>query len=281
MKKTEILLVDSDSASRMALARVLTSDGHRVAAVASLAEAEAMVRTDSYDLILAIQKSEQPDSALQTKASDDLVSADFARQAGTPFIALSFATTPVVTRMFPASAASCFLAAETLTTLDRITDQSLATVMKRLVDPQSRADVNEVVEIELPDDLNYLDGVLSYLLERAAAYGIVQPNSSNTFVALDEALSNAIRHGNKNDPAKTVYIRLELSRAEARFIIRDEGAGFNPADVPDPLAPANLYKSSGRGVLLIRSIMDEVHYNERGNEVTMIKRPELPKQKMA
>ena len=65
-----------------------------------------------------------------------------------------------------------------------------------------------------------------------------------------------------------------LSPKEARFTIEDEGAGFNVADIPDPRDPANLFKTSGRGVLLIYNIMDEVEYNERGNRLTMVKRPE-------
>lgn len=63
---------------------------------------------------------------------------------------------------------------------------------------------------------------------------------------------------------------------EARFTIRDEGEGFDLAVIPDPHEPAKLLNPQGRGILFIRHFMDEVHYNDRGNEITMIKFPELP-----
>ena len=99
---------------------------------------------------------------------------------------------------------------------------------------------------------------------------------SNLFVALDEAFVNAVKHGNKNDPTKLLRITAELSSTEASFTVEDEGEGFNVHEIPDPCDPANLFRTSGRGVLLIYNIMDEVEYNEQGNRVKMVKRPESP-----
>ena len=62
------------------------------------------------------------------------------------------------------------------------------------------------------------------------------------------------------------------SHSEATYIVRDEGPGFDPSILPDPTDPENLGKVSGRGLLLIRTFMDEVYHNERGNEIAMIKR---------
>jgi anti-sigma regulatory factor (Ser/Thr protein kinase) len=69
-----------------------------------------------------------------------------------------------------------------------------------------------------------------------------------------------------------VYITERVSRAEAHYVIRDEGPGFNPFVLPDPTAPENLDKLSGRGLLLIRTFMDDVSYNETGNQITLVKR---------
>ena len=66
----------------------------------------------------------------------------------------------------------------------------------------------------------------------------------------------------------------KLSPAEAHFVIRDEGPGFDPSACPDPTDPANLEKRSGRGLLLIRTFMDEVAFNEAGNQITLVKRRE-------
>ena len=116
-------------------------------------------------------------------------------------------------------------------------------------------------------------------------------------VALEEALANALYHGNlevdselrerddstywklaeersKQEPYihRKVHITVELSRDEAVFYIRDEGQGFDPSKLPDPTDPANLEMASGRGILLMRTFMDEIKYNEQGNIVTLIKR---------
>jgi serine/threonine-protein kinase RsbW len=121
-----------------------------------------------------------------------------------------------------------------------------------------------------------MNGVLQYLLERVAKRGLITPERSNLFIALDEAFVNAVKHGNKNDPNKLVRITAELSPREASFTVEDEGEGFNVQDIPDPCDPANLFKSTGRGVLLIYNIMDEVEYNAQGNRVKMVKRPDAP-----
>jgi CheY-like chemotaxis protein/anti-sigma regulatory factor (Ser/Thr protein kinase) len=116
-------------------------------------------------------------------------------------------------------------------------------------------------------------------------------------VALREALINAIHHGNlevtsqlreqdeklyyqqveerrHQEPYqdRRVYLLARESHGEAVYVVRDEGPGFDPTGLPDPLDPANLEKVSGRGLLLIRTFMDEVHHNKHGNEITMVKR---------
>ncbi len=116
--------------------------------------------------------------------------------------------------------------------------------------------------------------------------------------ALYEVLLNAIEHGNlelsselreiengapykklaeerrRQSPYKDRAVRLvaRFSRDESAFVIRDEGPGFDPAKLPDPMDPVNMEKSSGRGLLLIRTFMDDVHFNDKGNEITLVKR---------
>ncbi len=103
---------------------------------------------------------------------------------------------------------------------------------------------------------------------------LIKVEQSNLFVALDEAFVNAVKHGNRNDTTKLLRITAELSAHEAIFTVEDEGAGFDVREIPDPRDSANLFKSSGRGVLLIYNIMDEVEYSERGTRLRMVKRPE-------
>jgi serine/threonine-protein kinase RsbW len=117
-----------------------------------------------------------------------------------------------------------------------------------------------------------MHSILNYLMRRVEKIGVINPETSNLFVALDEAFVNAVKHGNKFDCSKQVRITADVSPDEARFTIEDEGEGFNVTEIPDPLDPQNLFKTSGRGVLFIYNIMDEVIYNERGNRLTMVKR---------
>ena len=98
-------------------------------------------------------------------------------------------------------------------------------------------------------------------------------------VAVRESVINAIKHGNAGDRAKRVHVEFmpveRTGTAGLAVRVRDEGLGFDPAAIPDPLAPDNLLKSSGRGIFLIRSFMDEVdlrHAPEGGMEVLMVKR---------
>ena len=137
-------------------------------------------------------------------------------------------------------------------------------------------DLHEHIEFELPSAISLMHIVLEYLMKRVEKLGVIKPERSNLFVALDEAFVNAVKHGNKFDVHKLVRITAEVSCKEARFTIEDEGEGFDVNSIPDPLDPENLFKTSGRGVLFIYNIMDEVKYNDRGNRLTMVKRSENP-----
>jgi anti-sigma regulatory factor (Ser/Thr protein kinase) len=92
-------------------------------------------------------------------------------------------------------------------------------------------------------------------------------------LALEEALANAIRHGCRDDPTKQLQCCVTIdNRGEVMIVVRDPGKGFDPTCVPDPLAPENVLKPSGRGVYLINQLMDEVSFADGGREVQMRKR---------
>jgi serine/threonine-protein kinase RsbW len=90
-------------------------------------------------------------------------------------------------------------------------------------------------------------------------------------LAIEEALVNAIKHGNQLDRAKTVRVAFRVERDRFDVQITDEGPGFDPGDVPDPTAPENLERPCGRGLLLMRYYMNEVSYADRGRSVRMSK----------
>ena len=90
-------------------------------------------------------------------------------------------------------------------------------------------------------------------------------------LALEEAIVNALKHGNRNDPGKAVRVRYQMSPMQFLIEVKDEGRGFDPEGLPDPLSPENLERPGGRGVFLMRHYMSWVQYNENGNIVTLCK----------
>lgn len=159
-------------------------------------------------------------------------------------------------------------------------EEELRAIVEKTLENKARSvdkrellqDLHEKIEFEVPSLISLMHSILNYLMRRVEKIGVVNPETSNLFVALDEAFVNAVKHGNKFDSSKQVRITADVSPDEARFTIEDEGDGFNVNEIPDPLDPQNLFKASGRGVLFIYNIMDEVTYNDRGNRLTMIKK---------
>jgi len=88
-------------------------------------------------------------------------------------------------------------------------------------------------------------------------------------LALEEALVNAVHHGNRNDPRRSVTVNCDISDRQALFEVQDQGEGFDPRSVPDPTAAENLDIPSGRGLMLMRSFMAEVTIHPPGNRVSM------------
>ena len=91
----------------------------------------------------------------------------------------------------------------------------------------------------------------------------------NIMVAVTESVNNAIRHGNKSDKKKNVHLTLSLNDNLIRFIVKDEGIGFDYHNLPDPTSPENIDKPSGRGIFLMRHLSDEVTFKNEGSEVEL------------
>lgn len=91
-------------------------------------------------------------------------------------------------------------------------------------------------------------------------------------MAMEEALMNAIHHGNQCAEDKEVHVRIEIWSHQFYSCITDQGCGFDPTELPDPTSEENLEKDSGRGVMLMKSFVDEVIYNDKGNSVELRKK---------
>ncbi len=275
MEKRRILIVDNNDELRAILEDVLGSLGHEAVVTGDREEALNRDDLEQFDLIIsdltedsaAVEPTDQAERAASRRPIGELHRKHLLTPVGFN------SSEPAIVKAFKMGAANYARGPYDKEELREIVEQTLSYKLRYVDDPKLLSHTHEKIEFELPSDLALMSGVLQYLLERVAKLGLITPEGSNLFVALDEAFVNAVKHGNKGDPTKLVRVGAELSPTEACFTIEDEGEGFDVATIPDPRDPANLFKSSGRGVLLIYNIMDEVEYNAQGNRVKMVKRP--------
>lgn len=131
-----------------------------------------------------------------------------------------------------------------------------------------KAQRKTIVIPSLPRELTHAENAILPVLENEG-YG--ERSVFAVKLALEEAVINAIKHGNELDDTKKVTISFSIDENRAVISVGDEGEGFDPADIPDPTAEDFLMATSGRGVALITAYMDEVRFNDKGNEITMVK----------
>ena len=140
------------------------------------------------------------------------------------------------------------------------------------------ANGHHIVRLEFTSAFEMLDFVQVVSDHMSRSIGMDEDAAHWISVAIRESVINAIKHGNRNDASKRVFVEFETeSRGVPQLSIRvcDQGEGFDPEEVADPLAPENLLKSSGRGIFLIRNFMDDVQLQrapEGGMEIRMMKR---------
>lgn len=131
-------------------------------------------------------------------------------------------------------------------------------------------------EIELPSERGASRLIMDELLGQLGAHGWAPSDIFAIHLAAEEAIVNAIVHGNKLDPDKKVRVACVVSAELARIEVTDEGAGFDPAAVPDCRLDDRLDAPGGRGVMLMRNFMTRIEYNARGNRVLMEKQRPPP-----
>jgi serine/threonine-protein kinase RsbW len=129
------------------------------------------------------------------------------------------------------------------------------------------------VTLRLPSDVNCIEEAVELVTRHCLAGHQASPTTRFRLrVVLSEALSNAIVRGNCEDHRKWVEVRAELVPDSIRVEVTDEGPGFDPSMVPEPIRPEQLDEAQGRGLFLIRKLVDSVQFNEQGNSICMILR---------
>ena len=133
------------------------------------------------------------------------------------------------------------------------------------------ADASGWTEKVLPTRLEAIRAAERDLLAEVDECGYGEDCHFAVRLAFEESVINAMKHGNRMNPAKRVRLAYHVSPERVEIRVADEGAGFDPASVPDPTADENLMRPCGRGIMLMRSYMDEVTFSPVGNEVHMVK----------
>jgi serine/threonine-protein kinase RsbW len=131
---------------------------------------------------------------------------------------------------------------------------------------------HSIVKADIPSDFAAGRDVQKRILDDVKRHGFDGQSHFAIQLALEEALINAIKHGNRFDPAKRVHIEARITPQRAEIIVEDQGPGFDRASVPDPTAEENLSKCSGRGILLIEAYMHEVQWSKKGRRLRMVRR---------
>lgn len=128
---------------------------------------------------------------------------------------------------------------------------------------------SENKELVLSSTFGEIEQIEPFVKELQQWIRFSDDNFARVMLTLSEAVTNAVEHGNKNDPQKKVHISATHEARTLKIDVRDEGEGFDPDEVPDPLKEENLLKEEGRGVYLIQQYADNIEYSEGGTCVTM------------
>jgi len=125
------------------------------------------------------------------------------------------------------------------------------------------------ISIQVPSITENIRMIESFIDNAKERFHLNDDIYGNIMIAVTEAVNNAIKHGNAHDKSKNVSLSLSLDDSMIRFIIKDEGKGFDYQNLPDPTSPENLEKLGGRGIFLMKHLSDEVDFKERGRVVEL------------
>ena len=129
----------------------------------------------------------------------------------------------------------------------------------------------QIIRLDLPSSMQHVYLLDTVVLEILKEMEFDEETSEQVTLAVIEAGTNAIKHGNKEDLNKSAHFEFIVQPDKLTVIVQDEGKGFRREEVPDPLDPANLLKSSGRGIFLMESCMDSVTFEQSGTFIKMVK----------
>lgn len=288
-----VLVVDDSAIDRRLASGLLEKEGvFQIVMAANGVDAMQMLKQQPIDLVLTDLQMDEMDGLQLVEA----VRADYPL---TPVILMTaLGSEEIAVTALEKGAASYVakrrLQQDLLEIVQQVLDNSDENrLQSRLMHRLARNEFSFV----LNNDLSLVHSLVKYLQHTLRCVRLVdEVDRLRVGIAVEEALLNALYHGNlevssdlkETDPNlfeetarqrsleepyrnRRIFVDALVSHEAARFTIRDEGPGFDPSTLPDPCDPDNLEKPSGRGILLMRSFMDEITFNEQGNQVTLVK----------
>jgi serine/threonine-protein kinase RsbW len=126
------------------------------------------------------------------------------------------------------------------------------------------------ISIEIPSLAENIRIIESFIDNAKEKYHLDDDIYGNIMIAVTEAVNNAIKHGNKDNSSKNVFISLSLEEGMIKFKVQDEGIGFDFHQLPDPTLPENISRPGGRGIFLMKHLSDEVDFRENGKVVELV-----------
>lgn len=127
--------------------------------------------------------------------------------------------------------------------------------------------------IKIPSDFVYLADVDDFIYDIIGNAGVSKSAAADFAISVSEIVNNAIAHGSGGDRSKPISVKIDIDQNEVTITIKDQGKGFNPDNLPNPLAKENLLNQVGRGIFIVRSLMNSVDFNitDSGTEVVLKK----------
>jgi CheY-like chemotaxis protein len=262
-----ILVADDDEMVRQVLVRYLAGQGMEVSAASDGQEALDLFSSHPFDLVISDLRMPGMDGLQLLHAIKGL-------NPAIPFIFISgYGDIPTVVETLKAGADNFLGKPVEMNELAKVVKQALALAATKALPLLQLARMRQVTYLEVPSRPEYIRDLISQIAHSAVCVGYAECDLDNNLkLALVEALTNAMEHGNRWNEDRVVRLEANLTSDCLMVSIEDQGSGFDVSALSDPTCGDQLLSERGRGVFLMRAIMDEVCYNAQGNRVTMFKR---------
>ena len=265
-QKAKVLIADDEVGLRDLLERFFKTRGLEVDLACDGREALDMFQADDYDLVLTDLKMPRLDGLQLLVAIKDI-------NPRVPVVIISgYGDTETVVRALKSGAENFLAKPIKIDLLHKVIEQSLSFSRRPRELTRDFNSIDQTTSVKAPSEPDYVNELINLVSTLAVAVGYATHDLDNNLkLALVEAITNAMEHGNKWDKAKTVTLNLQLNPDMLKATISDQGGGFDFSKRFDPTRPETMLEERGRGIFLMNAIMDKVQYNDGGSSVTIIK----------